>query len=449
MARVFDASGTAVTVELPMNQGEEAFQSDPQAVALIDGGFAISYRSQSSTGSGIRIATFGSGGEFKGNFTVELPEGFSLERAPSISVLSDGRLVVTWVEQDVDAGTYGARSQIFDPRANAVNLSGSELGDQYFGTDLNDYLSGNGGNDTLNGGDGDDVLIGGAGLDVFVGGGGNDIYYIENGDTVIEGGGGGYDTIVASYSATLGDNTQVEVLQAAAGVAPLSLGGANMNDTLIGNDGHNVINGGTGADRMTGQSGNDIYYVDNASDAVIEVSASGGEDHVLASVNFSLGAFVEKLTAIGTLGLALTGNDLDNTIAGNVGRNTIRVGAGADTILGGNGNDLLYGSVGKDVFVFDTTGHKTRNKDKILDWKYRDDTIKLDQDIFKKLKIGKLQSKHFTLGDKAKDANDYIGVNKKTGDVWYDPNGDKPGKQVIFANIGKNKAAFASDFFVF
>ncbi|WP_457094957.1 calcium-binding protein, partial [Microvirga sp. P5_D2] len=278
---------------------------------------------------------------------------------------------------------------------------------------------------------------------------GDDVYYIEAGDIVIEEGGGGYDTIVASYSAILGDNTQVEVLQAAAGTAPLSIGGANMNDTLIGNDGHNVINGGTGADRMVGQGGNDTYYVDNVFDTVVETSAAGGDDHVFTSVNFTLGAFVEKLTAMGTLGLALTGNTLNNTMIGTMGRDTIRAEAGADTISGGLGNDMLTGGAGKDMFVFDTAGHKTRNKDKILDWNYRDDTIKLDQDIFKKLKIGKLQSKYFTLGAVAKDGNDYIGVNKATGDVWYDPNGDKPGKQVIFANIGKNKAIFASDFEVF
>ena len=147
--------------------------------------------------------------------------------------------------------------------------------------------------------------------------------------------------------------------------------------------------------------------------------------------------------------LSLGGNDLGNVIIGNIARNTLSGGGGDDILAGGGDNDILVGGAGRDVFVFNTVGHKA-NKDLIQDWNYREDTIRLDNDIFRKLtKVGVLQSKYFTLGSKAKDANDYIGVDKKTGNVWYDPNGDKPGKQVIFANIGAKKAIFASDFFVF
>ncbi|MET0531993.1 MAG: hypothetical protein ABW003_27290 [Microvirga sp.] len=144
-----------------------------------------------------------------------------------------------------------------------------------------------------------------------------------------------------------------------------------------------------------------------------------------------------------------TGSSGNDILVGGTGHDTLRGGGGDDTLSGRGGNDVLDGGAGRDVFVFDTAPNKRTNKDKILSWNYREDTIRLDQDIFKKLKVGTLQSKYFTLGSKAKDANDYIGVNKANGDVWYDPNGNQPGKQVIFANIGAKKAVFASDFIVF
>ncbi len=172
---------------------------------------------------------------------------------------------------------------------------------------------------------------------------------------------------------------------------------------------------------------------------------------ITIKVTDNTGLSYEKTFTIGLTDVAgevITGTDGNDSFVGGVGMDIMRGGAGNDTLNGGLGNDRLYGGTGKDVFVFDTKPNKRTNKDKILDWKYRDDTIHLDKDFFKKLPKGKLKSKYFTLGDKAKDKNDYIGVNKKTGDVWYDTNGDKAGGQTIFANIGKKKAIFASDFFV-
>jgi Ca2+-binding RTX toxin-like protein len=232
-------------------------------------------------------------------------------------------------------------------------------------------------------------------------------------------------------------------------VSPETLLGSAGSDVLVGSSGDDILNGDAGADRMEGRGGNDTYYVDHVSDAVVEIDG-GGEDQVFASVTFTLGAFVENIAAIGADAVMLTGNTLHNTLTGNAAANRINGGAGNDTLAGGLGNDVLSGGAGKDVFVFDTPGHKSRNKDRILDWSSRDDTLRLDNAIFKKLsKTGKLHSKHFTLGAKAKDGNDFIGVNKANGDVWYDANGHKAGGQVIFATIGAKKAVSAADFIVF
>ncbi|MDF2689901.1 MAG: hypothetical protein K0Q80_2867, partial [Microvirga sp.] len=145
----------------------------------------------------------------------------------------------------------------------------------------------------------------------------------------------------------------------------------------------------------------------------------------------------------------VTGTAGNDVFTGGAGKDTLAGGAGDDVLAGGLGSDKLYGGVGKDVFVFDTKLDKRMNKDKIYDWTSRDDTIRLDKAVFKKLPKGVLKSKHFTLGDKAKDKDDYLGVNKTTGEVWYDANGDKPGQHIVFATLGAKKAVFASDFFVF
>ena len=86
------------------------------------------------------------------------------------------------------------------------------------------------------------------------------------------------------------------------------------NDTLIGGAGNDTLNGGAGADTMAGGTGNDTYFVDNAGDVVTE-AVGEGTDTILASVSYTLaaGSEVEKLTATGSTGLTLTGNELPIT----------------------------------------------------------------------------------------------------------------------------------------
>ena len=105
-------------------------------------------------------------------------------------------------------------------------------------------------------------------------------------------------------------------------------------NTLFGNSGNNLLDGGTGADAMLGGAGNDTYFVDNAADAVIENAGQGG-DAVFASVNYGLTANVETLVMQGAADLQGFGNTLANSIFGNSGNNLIDGGAGADTMVGG------------------------------------------------------------------------------------------------------------------
>lgn len=145
----------------------------------------------------------------------------------------------------------------------------------------------------------------------------------------------------------------------------------------------------------------------------------------------------------------LYGGSGNDKLYGDAGNDALYGDAGNDILYGGAGNDTLDGGTGTDKFVFDTALNSRSNKDKIIGWNKTTDTICLENAIFKALKkTGTLSASFFTIASKALDANDYIGYNKVTGDLWYDSNGNKAGGQVIFANIGANKAILSTDFVV-
>lgn len=300
--------------------------------------------------------------------------------------------------------------------------------------------------DTISGTSSAELIVGGSGKDILVGRGGDDVYIVEDDlDQIIEAADGGNDTVITSKSASLMSFANCEALYAADGSAAINLSGTVGRDKLVGNSGANVLMGGEGVDTLQGGAGNDTFYMD-AADEVGDIS---GIDTAVVGFSYILASFLENLIGSGTSAIQLTGNGLSNSITGNSGANRIKGEAGSDRVNGGLGNDLLYGGAGADKFVFTTNLNARTNKDKILDWNYRDDTIYLENAIFKSLKkTGALSGSSFVLASKAKDSNDYVGYNKTTGDLWYDPNGSRAGGQVAFANIGKLKAIYYKDFVI-
>jgi Ca2+-binding RTX toxin-like protein len=193
------------------------------------------------------------------------------------------------------------------------------------GNSLDNVITGNSANNLLNGGVGADTLIGGLG---------NDTYVIDQtGDVISEATGAGSDTVQVSTNYTL-SLANIENLTLSGSSAITAVGDAG-NNVITGSGAANVIEGGLGVDTLMGGAGSDTYVVDTSTDVISEtlsLSAGGGSDTVVSSVNYSLTAVnVENVTLNGSTATVAAGNSGDNTLTGN----TL-----ANTLSGGDGNDV-------------------------------------------------------------------------------------------------------------
>jgi Ca2+-binding RTX toxin-like protein len=148
-------------------------------------------------------------------------------------------------------------------------------------------------------------------------------------------------------------------------------------------------------------------------------------------------------------GDTLYGGSGDDTIGGSPNSDFIVGGTDNDDLYGRLGNDTLTGGEGKDRFIFSTAPSKN-NVDRITDFSHRDDSIVLFGDIFAKAgTVGKAIKKGaFWTGSKAHDKDDRIVYDKKSGALYYDPDGTGKAAQVKFATLEKNLKIDHTDFLV-
>jgi serralysin len=136
-------------------------------------------------------------------------------------------------------------------------------------------------------------------------------------------------------------------------------------------------------------------------------------------------------------------------IDGRGGNDTIYGRGGFDFIIGGLGNDRITLGADLDAVYFNAKLNAKTNVDRIMDFKPGEDQIGLAKAIFKKAGSGSVLKKAaFWAGTKAHDKDDRIIYDKKTGSLYYDPDGNGPEAQIKFAILSNKVALTYKDIWI-
>lgn len=246
-ARRYDADGASLG--LPFLVANNAGNKNmSQVVGLPDGGFFVTWDNDSTSRQEGR--RFDADGEPVGNLIVL---GGPSPAFPDITLLSDGRIMVVWDGDEVDAVILDIRDGAISvddgtpttATPDGSTITGSGADDLFFGQGARDTLIGKNGDDDLFGGGSGDRLFGGRGADLLAGGKGNDRIDGDRGNDRIYGNKGNDD-----------------------------LRGGNGNDRLFGADKRDDLRGGTGNDQLTGGGGRDLLTGGSGADRFIFTSAA-------------------------------------------------------------------------------------------------------------------------------------------------------------------------------
>ena len=206
---------------------------------------------------------------------------------------------------------------VVNGNAGNDSITGSAFGDSLDGGSGNDTLLGLGGNDSLTGGRDNDSLVGGTGTDTLIEKDIADPTLTLSNTTLIGAGGGavlGSDKLSQIEAANLFGGAAANIISAATFTGAVTINGGGGADTLTGGLGSDVLNGDAGADSIRGGNGNDTI--------------NGGTD-------------ADKL-------FGESGND---SLLGEAGTDEIDGGSGNDKLTGGKDTDTLKGGSGVDAVV--------------------------------------------------------------------------------------------------
>ncbi|WP_065343436.1 calcium-binding protein [Acinetobacter gyllenbergii] len=121
----------------------------------------------------------------------------------------------------------------------------------------------------------------------------------------------------------------------------LELTGTNDDETILGDDGHDILTALDGDDIVIAKKGDDVVYGGAGQD---ELYGGLGHDQLYGDAGNDQ-IFGEDGND------RLYGGDGDDHLDGGQGSDALYGGQGSDTLLGGSGNDQLYGDAGDDLLV--------------------------------------------------------------------------------------------------
>ncbi len=292
----------------------------------------------------------------------------------------------------------GSGNDLYDGRSGTIINGLVDLGSG------NDAAYGGSGNETVNGGAGNDYLSGSAGADVL-----NPLEFLSASDRDTVDGGTGIDTLSFGMEFV---NKELNLLKfpvdATVDLRSTKLQNVGKNwgsvkltgienittlqgkDLLIGDSRANAFLSGAGDDTLEGGLGNDVLDGEGGFDFARFTGSTGAKVSLATTKAQSTGYGTDTLRNIegltgGSGADRFTGNSQDNRFYGNAGHDSVWGGNGHDTLVGGSGNDRLTGGSGKDVFVLNAKLSAVSNVDRITDFLRKDDTIQLENAIFRKL----------------------------------------------------------------
>ena len=325
-----------------------------------DGSGAVTFvfgAMQTAVGANIGSDTFtgverGRGGGGDDMFTVQ--NGYS----GNLEILDQNGLLFNTFEgnagDDTVVGNGATRLEFFSATGGiTVDLdAGTATGDASVGSDTFSGVNGvaaTGFNDTIHGsdgilltgsrysaeffrlGEGDDFLDGRGGIDVVA-------YDFINNDVGIVA-----DLAVGTITDGFGDTDTIMNVE--------GLAGGDLDDTLSGDTGDNILRPGGGDDMIDGRDGIDLVLY-NTQDAGVTVNLAmgtaddgeGGTDMLSNIENAEGSVFADQLTGDGGANLLL-GRSGGDTLNGGGGDDVLDGGAGHDDLNGGDGVDTVDYSV--------------------------------------------------------------------------------------------------------
>lgn len=208
-----------------------------------------------------------------------------------------------------------------------------------------------GGNDSVTTGSGDDVIEGGAGGDTLDAAGGTDILSYASSSAGVS-----VNLSLDNWSSSLatGGDAAGDRFRNFEGIL-----GSAFADTLTGDSGNNLIEGGAGADSLFGGSGgtDTLSYVRSATAVTVSLTsgtASGGDAEGDTFSGFEAvngTAFADTLIGDGAAN-TLSGLAGDDLLQGMAGTDVLYGGDGSDSLIGGAGSDTVYGGNGLDMVSY-------------------------------------------------------------------------------------------------